>query len=96
VLILLRRIDVFPWLRLTSRLVIADPAAIVPGEAWPWRPLAEIRPPLPAENYEGLAVEPRADGELRLWLISDDNGAAIQRTLLLALDWNPRAQAAQR
>lgn len=88
VLILLRgwRIGFPP---LSSRLVIADPAMIEPGKEWDWEPLLEIRSPLPHENYEGLAIEPRDEGAVRLWIISDDNGAVFQRTLLLALDWKP-------
>lgn len=40
------------------------------------------------DNVEGLAVEPRPSGALRLWLITDDGrGEWPQRTLLLALDW---------
>jgi hypothetical protein len=100
VVILLRRVKIGlpPWL--ISRLVVADPATIAAGKEWAWQPLTEIRSPLPHENYEGLAIEPREDGVARLWLISDDNSAVFQRTLLLALDWRPawmpRAQAAKR
>lgn len=89
VLVLLRRLDLALPPRLASRLVVADPAAIREDGEWLWRPLAEIAAPLPAENYEGLAVEPRGEGVLRLWLIADDNSSVIQRTLLLALDWHP-------
>jgi hypothetical protein len=87
VVILLRRLQLWLPPRLTSRLVVADPAMIVPGEEWGWQSLAEIAAPLPAENYEGLAVEPRGQDAVRLWLIADDNSAVMQRTLLLALDW---------
>lgn len=88
VVILLRRLRIGlpPWL--ISRLVVADPATIARGGEWAWQPLIEIRDPLPRENYEGLAIEPRENGVVRLWLISDDNrAAALQHTLLLALDW---------
>jgi hypothetical protein len=104
VVILLRKLELslsLPLRLVASRLVIADPATIVAGHAWAWQPLAAIRDPLPPENYEGLAIEPRGDGVVRLWLISDDNGAVLQRTLLLALDWqvpekHPGAPAARR
>jgi hypothetical protein len=100
VVILLRRL-VLAWPPVSSRLVVADPRSIRSGEAWRWRALAEISAPLPNENYEGLAIEPRADGAVRLWLISDNNSSVLlQRTLLLALDWTaehaPSAQAAKR
>ena len=39
------------------------------------------------DNVEGVAVEPRGAGSLRLWLITDDGHQWPQRTLLLALDW---------
>ena len=40
------------------------------------------------DNVEGMAVEPRPGGALRLWLITDDGrGEWPQRTLLVALDW---------
>lgn len=40
------------------------------------------------DNVEGLAVEPRPGGALRLWLITDDGRKEWpQRTLLIALDW---------
>ena len=35
------------------------------------------------DNMEGISVAPGPDGRLRLWLISDDNFNALQRTLLL-------------
>lgn len=94
VLILLRKIEFGLPPRLASRIVAADPATLPAGEEWAWRPFAEIADPLPPENYEGLAIEPRADGVVRIWLISDDNSAALQRTLLLALDWKPRSNGA--
>lgn len=89
VLILLRSLDlaVPPFAAL---LVVADPARIRAGEAWPWARLARISPPLPRDNYEGLAARPAADGGTEIWIISDDNNAGIQRTLLLGLWWDGR------
>ena len=48
-----------------------------------------IAPPLTVDNFEGIAVVPRAAGGIRLYLVSDDNGSASQRTYLLAFDWQP-------
>jgi hypothetical protein len=39
------------------------------------------------DNFEGIAVVPRPTGGIRLYLVSDDNGSAAQRTYLLAFDW---------
>lgn len=50
----------------------------------------DLAPPMTVDNYEGLAAVPRADGRVRFYLISDDNGRASQRTILLAFDWRPR------
>ena len=70
-----------------AMLAIADPATIRPGRPWDWRPLAELAPPLPRENYEGIAVRPAADGGVDLWIIADNNQGGLQRTLLLKLHW---------
>ena len=48
--------------------------------------------PLPKDafdNYEGMAIEPRAGGGLRFWLITDDGHRILARTLLVALDYVP-------
>ncbi|MBO6687232.1 MAG: esterase-like activity of phytase family protein [Henriciella sp.] len=42
--------------------------------------------PLPVDNFEGVAIGQSPSGATRIWLISDDNFSANQRTLLLALD----------
>ncbi len=92
VLILVRRLDwPFPP-RFAAQLLLADPAMIVPGKPWPWRLLAPVASPVPLDNYEGLAVVPGDDGALGLWLISDDNAMATQRSLLLKLRWDWKAQ----
>ena len=50
------------------------------------QPLFRLDRLLPAENYEGMAVEVRDDHILRLWLVSDDNFLRLQETLLVRLD----------
>jgi hypothetical protein len=86
VMILLRALDPpFPPF-FKGMLLVADPAGIAAGREWPWRKLADLAEPLPLDNYEGLAAVPDADG-VTLWLISDDNFAHFQRTLLLELHW---------
>jgi hypothetical protein len=54
----------------------------------------DMAPPMTIDNFEGLAAVPRPDGGVRFYLLSDDNGSASQRTLLLAFDWRPAAAAA--
>ncbi|MGZ5778738.1 MAG: esterase-like activity of phytase family protein [Croceibacterium sp.] len=97
VVILLRIVDPSspPFFR--GMLLVADPATIVGGQEWHWRKLADLTDPLPRDNYEGLAITPDATGVI-LWLISDDNFASFQRTLLLKLHWDmpPREATAPR
>lgn len=47
---------------------------------------ANLRSPLPVDNFESIAIGNRPDGGTRIWVISDDNFNNDQRTLLLALD----------
>lgn len=89
VLILLRAIEGVIPPRFSAKLVVADPAAIRAGAAWRGTEIATFDLTLPTDNFEGLAVEPGKGGALTLWLISDDNGAALQRTLLYRLRWTP-------
>lgn len=48
--------------------------------------LAEIAPPMPVDNFEGIAAVRMPDGTTRLYIASDDNFSERQRTLLLAFD----------
>lgn len=99
VLILLRAIEGVIPPRFSAKLVLADPAHIRPGATWRGEEVAHFGLDLPTDNFEGLAVVPqdegRTDGALTLWLISDDNGAALQRTLLYRLRWTPDARKAR-
>lgn len=90
VLVLLRRLRWPMPPRFGTWLVLADPAAIAPGQPWHSVPLASLDGTGLEENYEGLAIDPAADGRVTVWLISDANGAVTQRTLLLRLSLDPR------
>jgi hypothetical protein len=50
----------------------------------------DLARPLTVDNFEGVAAVARPDRVVRFYLLSDDNGSATQRTLLLAFDWRPR------
>jgi hypothetical protein len=50
------------------------------------RRLAEMSIMLTIDNYEGLAVRRMPDGKVRLYVISDDNFSASQRTLLMVFE----------
>ena len=91
VLIVMRRL-VWPFpIRFDARLMLADPAGLRPGGEWRAIDLGALPDGVPMDNYEGLALEPQRDGTVRGWLISDDNAAALQRTLVLELRIAPAA-----
>lgn len=52
------------------------------------RQLTLSRPVL-TDNFEGLTAEVLPNGQLRLWIVSDDNFSDLQRTLLYAFDVTP-------
>lgn len=89
VLVLLRALLYRMPPRFSGALLLADPEEIRQGTVWSGRIVARLDPPLPSDNYEGLAIVPGKDGEVALWIISDDNVAVTQRTLLLKLRWTP-------
>jgi hypothetical protein len=45
--------------------------------------LAILEPPLILDNFEGLACRAGQDGETLIYVLSDNNFSAVQRTLLL-------------
>lgn len=45
--------------------------------------------PLLTDNFEGLAAQVLDSGQLRLWIVSDNNFTKLQRTLLYAFDVTP-------
>lgn len=47
---------------------------------------ATLAPPMPVDNFEGIAAVQMADGGVRLYIVSDDNFSDRQRTLLYAFD----------
>jgi hypothetical protein len=93
VLVLLRTVHWRLPPRFEGKLMIADPALIREGEQWSGTVVATLTEPLPTDNYEGLAIEPAAGGGAAVWLISDDNRARFQRTLLLELELRPSEMA---
>lgn len=48
--------------------------------------LALLEPPFPVDNFEGVSAVRTADGATRIYIVSDNNKSARQRTLLLAFD----------
>lgn len=85
VLVLMRRVAWPLPLRFAGLIVALDPARLRSGGVWRGQTLARLEAPLPVDNFEGLAVRPAQDGGSDVWIISDDNTAQFQRTLLLRL-----------
>ena len=82
--------------RFSARLAIFDPAQIAEGATIALEPLADFGEGFPSDNFEGLAVTGDKDGDWTVWLVSDDNFASFQRSLLLKLDWPRTRQKARR
>lgn len=90
VLVLLRKL-VWPMPpRFAGSLAIGDPAAIRAGRVWHLREVAKLSSSLAVDNFEGIAIETGENGRVIVWLISDDNGAVSQRTLLWKLTVRPQ------
>lgn len=91
ILLLHRRLSLFDGF--VSTLSVADIGSIGPRRILRSRTIATFRPPLITENFEGLAVEDSPDGAV-IWMLSDDNLAKWQRTLLVRMLWpGPSAEA---
>ena len=88
-LILMRRLIWPAPQRFAGRIAIGDPKAIRRGQPWRVTEVAQLSSDMPVDNFEGLAVVPRVDGRLTVWLISDDNYSPIQRTLLWKMSVDP-------
>jgi hypothetical protein len=72
-----------------GRIAVGDPAQIRKGSVWKVTEVARIASGLPIDNFEGMAIVPRSDGRVTVWLISDDNQTKLQRTLLWKLVVDP-------
>ncbi|WP_158287806.1 esterase-like activity of phytase family protein [Falsiroseomonas bella] len=64
------------------RLRAASLAAATAGAVLQGEPLLRLEPPLPVDNYEGIAAL-RHEGRTLVAVVSDDNQSWLQRTLLL-------------
>jgi hypothetical protein len=74
----------FTWLGgPAARLVVVEAEQVRPGAVLDGREIAEIRLPHTVDNMEGVAARRGAAGETLIYLLSDDNFSALQRTLLL-------------
>ena len=88
VLLLLRNLDPAGGLPPFESKIAIGPAPAA-GQRWAPRIALDLAGVLPRENYEGLAIRPRADGSVTVWLIADDNMSVMQRTLVAKLRFDP-------
>lgn len=78
--------------RFASALYIVNPRDFEPAAKANARLLQWIDIPGLSDNFEGLAVEEGPEGDLTVWVVSDDNQATlIQGTYLLRLQTNAGA-----
>ncbi len=81
VLVLERSYSPLSGVLLRLRRIARD--SLRPGAALDPPLLAELRPPLTVENLEGMAARRDEKGETLVYLVSDNNFNAFQKTLLL-------------
>jgi len=76
------------WSLFSVRLTLIDPHGFRAGALIEGREVARFEPPVVTENYEGIAATQDGD-RLIVWLVSDNNFASFQRTLLLKFALDP-------
>jgi Esterase-like activity of phytase len=91
VLLLMRDVDWGNYPPFAGLLAIVDAPLVGSQEPLEPQVLFRFEGVLPPENYEGLAVLEQEDGRVAVWIISDDNLAAMQRTLVAKLIYDPSA-----
>ena len=69
-----------------ARIKRVSAASIEPGAALSGETIAELREPLNLDNFEGIEARPDGAGATLLYIISDDNFSADQRTLLMMFE----------
>jgi len=80
----------FDFTGLSATLAVLDPADIAQGETVSPTAIAVLESPLLVDNMEGLAIG-QEDGRTIIWLISDNNFNAFQRSLLMKFALTPAA-----
>lgn len=85
-----RRLSLFDG-GFATRLVTLPTAAVQPEAQLDGQELARLGRPMISDNFEGIAVRRGPDGRVLIYLISDDNFTALQRTLLLQFSLVPES-----
>lgn len=71
----------------SAKIGLIDQASIQPGRLVTSQIIATLKPPFPVDNMEGIAID-RDRGKTIVWMISDDNYFAVQRSLLLKFEFS--------
>ena len=71
----------------SAKLAILDPADIEADKMITSQIIATLASPLLVDNMEGLAIT-QDDGRIIVWMISDNNFTALQRTILMKFALN--------
>lgn len=87
VLVLERRYTIFSGPK--ARLQWLSRTNLQAGASLRGQEIASFALPLAVDNFEGLAVHENANGEIILYMLSDDNYQFLQRTLLLQFRLSP-------
>lgn len=81
VLVLERRVSLLAgW---AGRITRVPAAALRAGATLAGEEMVRLDSPLPVDNYEGISAVTGPRGETLVFVVSDDNSSALQRTLLL-------------
>ena len=75
-----------PLIGVAMRLRRIRETEIAPGKILKGEELAVIRPPLAVDNMEGIDVKTGSEGEVLIYLLSDNNFSLLQRNLLLLFE----------
>ena len=71
-----------------ARIVRVRGADIRDGARLEGEEIARLLPPMQVDNFEAIDAVPAPQGGVRIFVLSDDNFGAFQRTLLLQF-WMP-------
>ena len=78
-----------PITGVAARLCIVPRASIKAETILECETVAELRPPLTVDNFEGLSARKNKEGETTIYIVSDDNLSSDQRTLLMMFRLEP-------
>lgn len=76
----------------SARIALIDVRRVRPGALVRPSVIATLKPPLPVDNMEGIAVD-REGKRTILWVIADDNYLSLQRNLLLKFEFSEPASS---